>query len=159
MTMLRGSPNHPFARPSTPLGAQAADVAATMQTSTSGQRAAASIASTVDVTIQRLEEVIEQETTALRSGASVNIEAFNVRKSQALLELTRLLRQVQGGPPNEQLVKRIGSLQSKLAVNRAVLKMHLEAVREISSTLADAIREADSDGTYTPSISAAGRRQ
>ncbi|MFA5950148.1 MAG: hypothetical protein WC807_07680 [Hyphomicrobium sp.] len=157
--MLRGSPNSPFARPSTPVGALAADVAANVQTSASGQRAAASVASTLDVTIQRLEEVIEQETTTLRSGVSVNIEAFNVRKSQALLELTRLLRQVQGGPPNEQLVKRVESLQAKLAVNRAVLKMHLEAVREISSTLADAIREADSDGTYTPSTYAAGRRQ
>lgn len=110
-----------------------------------------SLASTLEVSLVRLEEIIDQETSALRSRKSIDLKEFNDRKSQALLELTRSLRNLPSADPNPALTERIGSLQSKLAINRAVLKMHLEAVREISTTLSDAIREADSDGTYNPS--------
>ncbi len=112
----------------------------------------------LEVTIQRLEEIVDQETLALRSRKAVNLKEFNDRKSQALLELTRSLRHVQGGAPDPALAARVGSLKVKLAINQAVLKVHLEAVREISTSIADAIRQAESDGTYTQTISSAVRR-
>ena len=107
----------------------------------------------------RLEEVIDQETEALRSRKSVDLKGFNDRKGQALLELTRLLRHVQGGVGNPQLQARMASVRAKLEVNRALLKMHLEAVREIAETLSDAIRNAESDGTYSHTVLANSRRQ
>lgn len=106
----------------------------------------------VEIVIQRLEEVVEQETAALRSRQAVDLKDFNDRKSHALLDLTRALRQVQGGANQPYLMNRLGELRAKLEVNRRVLQMHLEAVREVSTTLADAIRDADSDGTYTPAM-------
>ncbi len=112
----------------------------------------------IAVTIQRLEEIVDQETMALRSGKTVNLKEFNDRKSQALLELTRASRQMQGGAPDPALAKLVGALKVKLAVNQAALKMHLEAVREISTSLSDAIRQAESDGTYTQAISSSARR-
>ncbi|WP_334150118.1 flagellar protein FlgN [Hyphomicrobium sp.] len=112
----------------------------------------------IAVTIQRLEEIVDQETMALRSGKTVNLKEFNDRKSQALLELTRASRQMQGGSPDPALAKLVGALKVKLAVNQAALKMHLEAVREISTSLSDAIRQAESDGTYTQAISSSARR-
>jgi flagellar biosynthesis/type III secretory pathway chaperone len=107
----------------------------------------------IEIVIQRLEEVVDQETAALKSRKPVDLKDFNDRKSHALLDLTRALRQMQaGGQSQSHLMGRIGSLREKLEVNRRVLQMHLEAVREVSATLADAIREQDSDGTYSPSV-------
>jgi flagellar biosynthesis/type III secretory pathway chaperone len=116
-----------------------------------GERPRPALASNLEVSLVRLEEIIDQETSALRSRKSIDLKEYNDRKSQALLDLTRSLRSLPTGEANATLTSRISSLQSKLAINRAVLKMHLEAVREISTTLSDAIREADSDGTYDPS--------
>lgn len=112
----------------------------------------------IETSIQRLEEIVDQETSALRSRKMVDLKEFNDRKSQALLELTRSLRHMTGVGPNEALAARVGELKAKLAVNQAVLSLHLEAVREISTSLSDAIRHSESDGTYTPSISSAVRR-
>lgn len=112
----------------------------------------------LEVTIQRLEDIVDQETLALRTRKAIDLKEFNDRKSQALLELTRSLRHVQGGAPDPALAARVGSLKVKLAVNQAALKMHLEAVREISTTISDAMRLAESDGTYTQTISSAAKR-
>ena len=116
------------------------------------------VSSTIELSIQRLEDIVDQETAALNARKAINLKDFNDRKSQALLELTRMLRTLQGGPPNPVVAERVQGLKSKLAVNQAVLKLHLEAVKEISTSLADAIRNSESDGTYTPSLSAISKR-
>jgi hypothetical protein len=48
-------------------------------------------------------------------------------------------------------------LRAKLDINSAVLRLHLDAVREISSAMAEAIRAADSDGTYSRPLGGKGR--
>lgn len=103
----------------------------------------------IEVSIQRLEEIVDQETLALKTRKAVNLKEFNDRKSQALLELTRSLRHMQGAESDPTLAARVGTLKAKLVLNQAALNVHLEAVREISNSLADVIRHADSDGTYT----------
>ncbi|MBL8847784.1 MAG: flagellar protein FlgN [Hyphomicrobium zavarzinii] len=112
----------------------------------------------LEVSIQRLEEIVDQETAALRDRKAIDLKDYNDRKSQALLELTRSLRNMQGAVPNPTLAARVGSLRAKLAANQHMLKLHLEAVREISTSLSDAIRQSESDGTYTRAISAAYSR-
>lgn len=102
--------------------------------------------------IDRLETVVDQETTALRNRSHANLREFNNRKSQGLLELSRSLKFFQTAPPSNAVLERLAGLREKLDVNQAVLKLHLDAVREISSTMSDAIRDAESDGTYSPSI-------
>jgi hypothetical protein len=117
----------------------------------SADRSRAGLLPMLETSIMRLEEIVEQETTALKTRQAINLKDFNDRKSQALLELTRSLRTLGtgGSVSSPTLAVRVGSLKAKLAVNQAVLKVHLEAVREISTTLADAIRHAESDGTYS----------
>jgi hypothetical protein len=105
--------------------------------------------------VARLEDVIVQETAALRSRAGADLHEFNNRKSQGLLELSRSIRLFQGAPPSNAVLARLAGLREKLDANRAVLKLHLEAVREVSAVMADAIRDAESDGTYSPSVRAA----
>jgi hypothetical protein len=102
--------------------------------------------------IERLEDVIDQETAALRSRGKYDLKDFNDRKSHGLLELSRAIRLLNGGEPDETVKSRLAVLRGKLETNRAVLKMHLDAVREISGIVADAIRDAESDGTYSISI-------
>ena len=113
--------------------------------------------SLVESAIERLEEAVEQETVALQTRAGADLREFNDRKSQGLLELTRAMRHVEGTAPDPSLVTRLSSLRTKLEINSAALKMHLDAVREVSAVMADAMREAESDGTYSRSIRAANR--
>jgi hypothetical protein len=111
----------------------------------------------LEVSIQRLEEIVEQETFALRERQAIDLKEYNNRKSQALLELMRTLRNLDGTAPSPALMARVSSLKSKLAANQAVLRLHLEAVREITTSLSDAIRHSESDGTYTQAISSIRR--
>lgn len=104
----------------------------------------------------RLEEVVQQETEALQSRRVVDLEAYNIRKSQCLLELTRALRLIEGVAPDRALMERMSRLRILLEANRAILKMHLDAAQEISTIIADALREAESDGTYSLSIRGRG---
>lgn len=159
--MLNRSPTPPFVKGAAqaPQGRGSQPQAAAPIQGLHVAQVGGNVTSTLDISLQRLEEIIEQETAALRGRGPVDLKSFNDRKSQALLDLSRLLRHAKGAAPNPALEKRIGQIQSKLALNQAVLKIHLEAVREISTRLSDAIQEADSDGTYTPAIYGVGRRQ
>lgn len=113
--------------------------------------------SLIESTIERLEEAVEQETAALHSRAGGDLKEFNDRKSQGLLELTRVMRHIEGAAPEAALMSSLARLRTKLEINSAALKLHLEAVREISAVMADAMRSAESDGTYSRSIRAGNR--
>jgi hypothetical protein len=113
--------------------------------------------SLVENAIERLEEAVEQETAALKSRTRIDLREFNDRKSQGLLELTRAMRHMEGMQPEPALMTRLAALRAKLEINSATLKLHLDAVREVSAVMADAMREAESDGTYSRSIRPAGR--
>jgi hypothetical protein len=113
-------------------------------------------AGVLDSAIQRLEEIVEQETAALRSRRAVDLRDFNNKKSQGLLELNRALRGLGGAPHELALSARLAGLRARLETNRTMLKMHLDAVREISAIVTDAIREAESDGTYSRTIRKSG---
>ncbi len=113
---------------------------------------AAAATSAFERCIERLEDVVDQETAALKSRAPADLREFNNRKSQGLLELSRSLRYFQVAPPTNAVLERLAGLREKLDINQAVLKLHLDAVREVSTIMADAIRDAELDGTYSPSI-------
>lgn len=110
----------------------------------------------LEAAVQRLEDIVEQETAALRGRKVIDLKDFNDRKNHALLELSRALKHLKPGPEDAGLLHQLGGLRTKLEANRVVLKMHLEAVREVSATLSDAIRDAESDGTYTQAIRRVG---
>jgi hypothetical protein len=101
--------------------------------------------------IERVEQVVEQETLALKQRKRDGLDDFNRRKSHGLLDLTRAVRAL-GAAPARGLQPRLQSLQAKLKENAAALKMHLEAVQEVSAVMARAIRDGESDGTYSAAI-------
>lgn len=102
--------------------------------------------------IERVEQVVEQETQALRRRQRPRLDDFNRRKSHGLLDLTRAVRALGSAAAGPALQPRLTALQVKLSENAAVLKMHLEAVQEISGVMARAIRDGESDGTYSAAI-------
>ena len=101
--------------------------------------------------IERLEATVEEETAALRNRRPADLRDFNNRKSQGLLELSRAMRPLDGAPPAEPVRERLAALRGKLEINQTLLKRHLDAVAEISGIVAAALRDAESDGTYSAS--------
>ena len=108
--------------------------------------------SQLEKVIERLESIIDQETAGLRSRLGIDLEEFNKRKGQGLLDLSRALRPLGNRVADARTLAALARLRAKLEINRELLRNHVEAVREISTMLCDAIRNLDSDGTYAPSI-------
>ncbi|MBC9880749.1 flagellar biosynthesis protein FlgN [Bradyrhizobium sp. INPA01-394B] len=99
--------------------------------------------------IRRLESIVEEETTALATGQKVDFDDFSARKSRSMLEFVRLMRARMhlGGEP--EVTEEIQRLREKLERNRSLLEMHYDAVREVATIIVKAIKDAESDGTYT----------
>jgi hypothetical protein len=109
--------------------------------------------------IERVEQILEQETAALRSRQRSGLDDFNRRKSHGLLDLTRAMRAIAGPADRAAIAPHLKSLRAALAQNAALLKLNVDAVQEVSSIMALAIRDGDSDGTYSATIRfPAGRR-
>jgi hypothetical protein len=98
--------------------------------------------------IARLEDVIEQENSALLTSAPVDFDEINRSKSRCLLELTRLSRTLPKGR-NQALAERMAAVRVKLDANLKLVGLHLGAVREVADFIADQMGRADSDGTYS----------
>ena len=77
---------------------------------------------------------------------------------RARLEVTRVMRHLDRGSLTPAVAARLSALRISLEVNQRIVKMHLEAVREVSTILADAIQEAESDGTYSVSVGRPAQR-
>lgn len=99
--------------------------------------------------IRRLEGIVEEETTALTTGQKIDFDDFSARKSRSMLEFVRLMRVRMHLGGEVEVTEQIQQLREKLERNRSVLEMHYDAVREVAGIIVKAIKEAESDGTYT----------
>jgi hypothetical protein len=102
--------------------------------------------------IERIEGYLDEETAALENSREFDFKASNDRKSQGLVDLNQALRRLPQAQLNADLKDRLEAFRQKLAVNLRIIRLHLDAVKELASILSDAIRDAESDGTYTRSI-------
>ncbi|MGY2050554.1 flagellar protein FlgN [Methylobacterium sp. JK268] len=99
--------------------------------------------------LTRLEATLDTETEALLLRQPFDQEEINRRKSQSLLELTRLARHSEETGADPALAACLARVQDKLVRNQEVVALHLRAVEEVSEIIAGALRAAESDGTYT----------
>jgi hypothetical protein len=99
--------------------------------------------------IRRLEGIVEDETVGLATGQKVDFDDFSARKSRGMLEFVRLMRARMHLGGEAEVTVEIQRLREKLERNRALLEMHYDAVREVAGIIVKAIKEAESDGTYT----------
>ena len=111
----------------------------------------------IEAAVNRLADIIDEETAALRSHTPIDLKASNDRKSLGLIELNRVLRLMENTKPEPSTLKVLEMLNGKLETNGHFLKLHLEAVREVAAIISRTIREADSDGTYSPAFRSKGQ--
>ncbi len=99
--------------------------------------------------LSRLEKVLDQENEALAAFNSRHLAEFSRIKTQTLLELQRSAVALDPDNAPPELRQLFTTLQQKLELNRWLLLLHLEAAREVTAVITSAIREAESDGTYS----------
>ncbi|MCK1476760.1 flagellar biosynthesis protein FlgN [Bradyrhizobium sp. 197] len=107
--------------------------------------------------IRRLESIVEEETVALGTGKKIDFDEFSARKSRSMLEFVRLMRARMHLGGEVEITEEIQRLREKLERNRSLLEMHYDAVREVATIIVKAIRDAESDGTYTGRAAQDGR--
>ena len=100
-------------------------------------------------TIRRLESIVDEESVALETGKRIDFDEFSARKSLSMLEFVRLMRTRMHLGGETQITEEIRNLRQKLERNRIILEMHYDAVREVATIIGLAIKEAESDGTYS----------
>ncbi|MBA1154700.1 flagellar protein FlgN [Microvirga mediterraneensis] len=106
--------------------------------------------------LDRLEETLDQETAALMARDLSNLEEFNRRKSQCLLEISRMVRTPDIHALDQKATKRLQNLQAKIETNQDMLQQHMQAVQEVASIISNAIQKAESDSTYSAHMNKAG---
>jgi hypothetical protein len=99
--------------------------------------------------IERLLNTLDAENVRIASGEPVDFHGFNLRKSQGLLELTRLMPLFAGADIDMTLRVALVGLRAKLEDNRRLLRVQLKAVHEVSEIIARTIQAGQSDGTYS----------
>lgn len=103
--------------------------------------------------VNSLEEVVDYETGALEKHENPDYNDINARKARGLRDLNQSITDVARYFDNVVETKvetLLGSLKKKLERNSELLKIHLEAVTELSQMMQDAAREQETDGTYDP---------
>lgn len=102
--------------------------------------------------INRIEELLEKETALLRSDSLIPFDELNRKKSYGLLELRHAIEALKsagcrplGFDPSPALIR----LRALLQENRELLISHLHAAGTITTVIARAIQDYESDGTYT----------
>jgi len=99
--------------------------------------------------VERLLVALDEENSAISRRGAVDYDAFNRRKSQGLLELNRLAPSLAGMRLTPALGGALRDLQARLEANRRLLSTQLTAARAVSDIIARAIRDSQSDGTYS----------
>jgi hypothetical protein len=100
-------------------------------------------------TLFRLEKALDQENEALAAFDSRNLSEYSRIKTQSLLELQRSATVSSREDVPVELLQLLTTLRQKLEVNSWLLLLHLEAAREVTTVITLAIRDAESDGTYS----------
>lgn len=96
-------------------------------------------------TFDRLTMLLEAETAALRLGSMVDLSGNADSKARILLELSQWRTMgSEGGISKDQA----SALVALLNDNAIVLEQHMAAAKKVSNSLAQHLRDADSDGTY-----------
>ena len=98
---------------------------------------------------QGLRKILEEEVELLNKDPMADIAEITNSKTLYLLELSRMTRSMGELPFDQHVHAQIMELREALSLNGEALKVHLEASRSVSETIKKAIRDEESDGTYS----------
>jgi hypothetical protein len=99
--------------------------------------------------IDRLRQALDEENGDIAKRGPVDYHAYNMRKSQGLLEMNRLAPAFSNSQAAPALQTALADLHAKLEANRRMLRTQLKAAQTIANIIARAIRDGQSDGTYS----------
>ena len=99
--------------------------------------------------VERLSETVAEESDAIARRLAFDHHSCSLRKNQGLLELNRLSPIFAGAAPGAALRAALGRFSAALEENQRRLRVRLEAAKTVSNIVARAIRDSQSDGTYS----------
>ncbi|MEM7069737.1 MAG: hypothetical protein AAF478_12725 [Pseudomonadota bacterium] len=99
--------------------------------------------------LQNLNELITEETNTLDTGRQEPLQELAVKKLRLLTQLQSLTASVR--IEDITMVNRfeINKLKSTLIENVKKLDLRIKAINELAGTIESAVRENESDGTYS----------
>lgn len=101
--------------------------------------------------MDRLDMVVASETLALARHDHRELAEAARQKRQGLLELERVRRSLKGTIPSTEIAARLGRFREALSANQAALKIELDAAEAVAAIVTRALRDLESDGTYSRS--------
>ncbi|ATO57644.1 flagellar protein FlgN [Bartonella sp. 1-1C] len=110
--------------------------------------------------IKGLAEVVDYESNMLENHGAPDYEEINLRKTRGLRDLNKSMNDVKRYMDQDieiEVQTLLTDLQEKLNRNSELLRIHLEAVRDLSQIIQVAVRAEETDGTYNPVLVNAGR--
>jgi hypothetical protein len=100
--------------------------------------------------IERLRRTLADELVDIRRRERVDYDGYNLRKNQALLELNRIAANIRSNENGNAILQNaVLQLKVDLEENQRELQLQLAAARAVSNIITKAIRDAQSDGTYS----------
>ena len=99
--------------------------------------------------VARLDAAVSAETAALRRHDHAGLPEATRQKRQGLLELARLTRAMSNTVPSQDILGKLAAFRARLASNEAALLVELRAAQDVGAVIVRALREAESDGTYS----------
>lgn len=101
--------------------------------------------------MDRLDVVLGNETRALSRHDHRHLVEAARQKRQGLLELERIMRALNGAIPSADITARLARFREKLGANQAALRIELDAAEAVAGIITKAMRDLESDGTYSRS--------
>lgn len=101
------------------------------------------------VILDRLTRLLDEESEALARRTVERHGPYTERKNQLLRELMVAQKNCASAAALAALKAQTSAVTEALRRNQGLLKVHIDAVREVSSIIVDSIRQAESDGTYS----------
>ena len=99
--------------------------------------------------MDRLDVVVANETRALARHDHRELAEAARQKRQGLLELERIMRSLKGTIPSTDIASRLARFREALATNQAALRVELDAAEAVAAIVTRAMRDLESDGTYS----------
>lgn len=106
--------------------------------------------------MDRLDIVIADETRALARHDHRGLAEAARQKRQGLLELERLMRSLKGAIPSAEITTRLAKFREALDADKAALRIELDAAEAVAAIITRAMRDLESDGTYSRAQGRAG---
>ena len=104
---------------------------------------------TCSVLLDRLTHLVHEENALLGEPKTAFHGQHTERKTQLLRDLIVAERGCRSPIAARALSQRATALRLALSRNQTLLAVHIQAVKDVSGIIVDAIRQADSDGTYS----------